>query len=114
MAFSVPYTFDSQTIGATEVDLTSNTTPIQSRATPGLYSIVIDTANMTFGDRYRFRIYEKATAAATQRVLDEVVITGPLPQYTRPGLHLVYGWTFSLQRLTGTDRAFSWSVRAVT
>jgi hypothetical protein len=111
------YEFDNQTIGGTEVDLTSNTTTLQARTADGFYSVMIDCSNMTATESYRFRIYEKATAAGTQRIVQEVTLSGAQtaePIYTSPGLPLGHGWTFSMQKLQGTNRAFSWSVRAVT
>ena len=111
------YEFDAQTIGATELDLTSNTTTLQTRTADGFYSVMIDCTNMTATESYRFRIYEKATAAATQRIVQEVILSGVQtaePNYTSPGLPMGHGWTFSMQKLLGTDRTFSWSVRAVT
>ena len=110
------YSFDNQTINTTEVDLTSNTTTLQARTADGFYSIFLDCNNMTATERYRLRIYEKATAAGTQRIVQEVELFGvqPEPIYVSPGLPLGNGWTFSLQLLQGTARTFSWSIRAVT
>ena len=110
------YEFDAQTINTTEVDLTSNTTTLQARTADGFYSLFLDCNNMTATERYRLRIYEKATAAATQRIVQEVELFGvqPEPIYVSPGLPLGNGWTFSLQLLQGTARTFSWSIRAVT
>jgi hypothetical protein len=111
------YAFDNQTINTTEVDLTSNTTTLQSRTAVGFFTLVLDCSNMTATERYRMRIYEKATAASTQRIVQEVEITGVQsaePLYFTPGLPMGNGWTFSLQLLQGTARNFWWSVRAVT
>lgn len=119
MALSTAYTFSAQTIGTTEVDLTSNTTTLQSRTTPGIYQLFLDISAMTATEAYRLRIYEKATTSATQRIVTEVFFTGAQtePVYVTPALFLSEGWTFSLTRLvstSGVNRAFSWSIRAVT
>lgn len=111
------YSFDAQTIGTTETDLTSNTTTLQSRTAVGFFTLCIDCNNMTATERYRFRIYEKATASSTQRVIQEIELIGTQttePIYTTPGLPMGAGWTFTGQLLQGTACAFSWSVRAVT
>jgi hypothetical protein len=111
------FSFDAQTIGTTETDLTSNTTTLQARTTVGLFTLCLDAFNMTATERYRVRIYERATAASTQRILQEVELIGVQtaePLYITPGLPMGNGWTFSLQLLQGTARAFSWSIRAVT
>ena len=110
------FSFNAQTIGTTETDLTSNTTTLQTRTTPGLFTLCLDAANMTATERYRLRIYEQATSASARRIVQEVELFGvqPEPIYVSPGLPLGNGWTFSLQLLRGTSRSFSWSIRAVT
>jgi hypothetical protein len=118
MALSTVYTFTGVTVGTTEYDLTSNSTTIQNRTTAGIYQLFLDCNAITSTERYRLRIYEKATSGSTQRVVQEVLLIGPQtaePIYVTPALYLNEGWTFTLARLNtgGTDRAFSWSIRSV-
>jgi hypothetical protein len=113
------FEFDAQTIGLTETDLTSNTTTIQSRTTAGIYQLWLDLNAMTATEAYELTFYEKPTAAGTQRVYHRITFTGAQvePEYTSPTFLLGRGWTMTLRRLpsvSGTNRAFSWSIRAVT
>lgn len=113
------YTFSAQTIGTTEVDLTSNTTTVQARTGAGYYDIKLDCANVTLADRFRLRVYCRAAAGATQRELHRVDFSGPVaPAILQvPTLLLAEGWTYTLQRLattSGANRAFTWTIYAVT
>lgn len=105
----------SATVGATEHDLPSNTTTLSSITTDGIYQLFLDLANLTATERYRLRIYEKTRAADAQRVVEEVIITGAQsePIYVTPALLLMHGWTYTLQKLQGTDRTIAWSIRQV-
>lgn len=116
MALSTVYTFTGVTVGSTEYDLTSNNTTLQSRTTPGIYQLFLDLNAMAVTELYRLRIYDKATTTSSQRIISEVTFSGAPtePMYVTPALFLAEGWTFTLTKMQGTDRAFSWSVRAVT
>lgn len=113
------YEFDAQTIGTTEVDLTSNTTTLQTRTAAGIYQLFLDISAITATEAYELTFYEKMTAAGTQRAFHRVTFTGVQsePGYPSPSLMLGRGWTMTLRRLpsaSGVNRAFSWSIRAVT
>ena len=101
------------TIGSTEFDLPSGTTTRSSLADVGVYQLFLDLSSLTSTDRYRLRIYEKTRAPSTQRIVEEVIIAGSQsePIYVTPALQLMHGWTYTLQRLQGTDRNFEWSIR---
>jgi len=103
------------TIGTAEYDLPSNSTTLSALSTPGVYQLFLDLANLTATERYRLRIYERALAAGTQRIVEEVVITGAQsePIYASPALALMHGWTFTIQKLQGTDRSIVWSIRGL-
>lgn len=103
------------TIGNAEHDLPSNSTTRSALSTPGVYQLFLDLASLTATERYCLRIYERALAAGTQRIVEEVVITGAQsePIYTSPALALMHGWTFTLQKLQGTDRSIVWSIRGL-
>lgn len=113
------YQFDAQTIGTTEVDLTSNTTTLQSRTAAGIYQLWIDISAMTATEAYELTFYERATATSTQRAFHRITFTGVQaePVYASPTTMMGRGWTIGFRRLpsaSGVDRAFSWSIRAVT
>jgi hypothetical protein len=117
MTISTPFTFTAQTISTTEIDLTSNTSSIASNTTDGIYQLFLDLNAMTATESYRLRIKEKATPSSSQRNVQEVFFTGAQtdePIYVTPALLLGEGWTFTFTKMQGTDRAFSWSIRAVT
>jgi hypothetical protein len=105
----------SASIGATEYDLPSNSTTLSAQTTAGIYQLFLDLANLTATERYRLRIYERTRAGDPQRVVEEVIITGAQtePIYVTPALALMHGWTYTLQRLQGTDRAIGWSIRGL-
>jgi hypothetical protein len=103
------------TVGATELDLPSNTTTLSDLGTDGIFQLFFDAAAMTATESYKLRIYERALAASPQRLIEEVVLSGVQGEalYVTPALLLMHGWTFTLQKLQGTDRSFSWSIRQV-
>lgn len=109
------YEQNSVTIGATEYSLTNNSTVIASQTTDAIVSLWIDVANMAAGDEYQVALYEKVTAAGSQRktVLANLIGAQPEPFITA-AWQVGNGFDFSLQKIAGTDRAFSWSVRGVT
>ena len=115
MALSIPYAFSGQNISTTEIDLTNNTNVLEVRTTVAVCALFLDINALTVTERYRLRIYEKATSDSSLRVVEEVpVVFNPTKKlFTPPPLFLAFGWTFSLQKLQGTDRAFSWSIRLV-
>ena len=105
----------TQVIGTTERDLPTNTTTLSQQAVDGIYQAFIDLSTLTVTESYRLRIYEMALTAGVQRVVDDVVIAGVQsePIYVTPALLLIHGWTFTLQKLQGTDRSIVWSIRQV-
>ena len=115
MALSEAYTVTGSSWG-TETSLTSGTTTIQSRTIPGVYQLFVDVANLTSGDVYVVRLYERVRSTDSQRVVASWTLTGGLgePVFATPGFHLRNGWDFTLQRTAGTDKTITASVRAVT
>ena len=115
MALGAPYEQTAVTVGATEYSLTNNSTTIASQTTDGIYSVWIDCANMAAGDEYEIAKYEKVTAAGTQRRIVLGNITGAQADPYEAVLgQLMHAWDVTLKKISGTDRAFTWSVRAVT
>jgi hypothetical protein len=113
MPISEPYT-NSATIGATEYSLPNNSTTLAAITDDGLYSIFVDTGNMAAGDQYKFRIKEKVTSGGTQREIYAATLTGNMTDnWVPPSQILIHGWDVTVQKLAGTDRSFSWSIRKV-
>lgn len=103
------------TVGSTERDLPSNTTTLSQQTADGIYQLFLDLANLTATESYRLRIYERTRSGDTQRVVQEVILSGVQdePIYVTAALLLMHGWTFTLTKLQGTDRAINWSIRQV-
>lgn len=108
---------NSATVSTTELDLTTNDTYSAStlNSTIGVYQLFLDLSNLATGDRFKITTYEKVRASSTVRVVDEVVYSGAQsePIYVTPALTLMHGWTYTVQKLQGTDRVLEWSIRKV-
>lgn len=100
----------------TEYSLTGYSTTIQSRNLTGVYQVFIDCNALAVGDTYVLRLYERARAADTQRLAASWHISGPTsePLWASPSIILLHGWDFTLQRIAGSDRTITWSVRRVS
>ena len=105
----------SAAISTTEYDLVNNSTTIATNTTPGIYQLFLDLSTMTATEEYHLRIYEKTRTASTQRIINEVIISGVQsePIYVTPALLLKNGWTYTLKKNQGTDRTIEWSIRQV-
>jgi len=103
----------SATIGTTEYDLPSASTTLGAVATAGVYQVFVDLSALTASDRYRLSLYEKTRSSSTQRLVHQATYVGALPSpvAVTPALLLMHGWTVTLQKLQGTDRAIAWSIR---
>lgn len=103
------------TISTTEYDLPSSSTTLGSQTTDGIYQVFIDFNALTATEEYRLRIYEKTISSGTQRVVQEVIISGVQsePIYVTPALLFLHGWTVSLKKNQGTDQSIVWSIRQV-
>jgi hypothetical protein len=105
----------SASISTTEYDLPSASTTLSAQTTDGIYQVFIDLNALTATEEYRLRIYEKTRSSSTQRVVEEVIISGVQnePNYVTPALLLLHGWTVTLKKNQGTDRTIEWSIRSV-
>lgn len=103
------------TISTTEYSLTNNSTTIASQTTDAVISIWIDVNNIAAGDQYEVALREQVTSSSTQRRIVLATLTGTQsdPFISSP-YQVGNGWDVTMQKLTGTDRTFSWSIRAVT
>lgn len=117
MAVSITFaTGSGVTISTTEISLLSGTSTLQTNTTLGLFQAVIDTSNLATGDVFEFKAYEKALAAGTKRVLYPLRLANAQasPIWASPVVVLGAGWDMTLIKISGTDRAFDWSIRSVT
>lgn len=105
----------SAAISTTEYDLPTATTTVSTQTAAGIYQLFLDLSAMTATEEYRLRIYEKTRPISTQRIIDEVIISGvqTQPVYVTSALVLKNGWTFTLKKNQGTDRTIEWSIRQV-
>lgn len=113
MAFSELYT-GTDTIGTTKYSLTNSSTTIASRTTDAVLTVWLDLANMASGDEYQLVLREKVTSGGSQMT---IVLGNPVgaqgePFVTGP-FQVMHGWDVTLQKIAGTDRSISWSIRAV-
>lgn len=105
----------SASIGATEFYCVSNSTTPTWQSARAVVQAFFDLSALANGDEFRIRVYERASASGTSRIVDEWVVVGAQssPILVTPSLVLVHGWEFSLQRLAGTNRTILWSIRRV-
>lgn len=88
----------------------------QPQTADGVYQAFIDLSTMATGDEYQIRIYEKAQAGDTQRVVYQSNLVGPQspPMWVSPSLVLINGFDFTLKRIAGaTARTITWSIRSI-
>jgi hypothetical protein len=114
MTFSEAFTF-SATVGTTELSVSGGASSIQSQTDDGVFELFVDFGVMTSGDKFAVAMYEKVLSGGVQRKLQLGVVTGAQIQpFKSPGFLLLHGWDFSLQKLAGTDRAVTASIRKAT
>lgn len=113
MAIAELYT-GTEAVGATEHSLTTDTTGPDADTTDGVFQAFIDLADMVAGDVVRIRVYEKARAGDTQRIVAEWWLAGVQaePLWVSPSLILMHGWDFTVYASAGTVTV-NWSIRQV-
>lgn len=113
MAWTI--TDGSVSIGTTEYFCMSASTTKTDQTTNAVVQAFFDLVNMAAGDEFRITCYEAISSGGTARVVDEWVVSGAqsAPIFVTPALTLCHGWEFSLDKLTGTDRTISWSIRQI-
>ncbi len=112
---AISFTNNSASISTTEYSLPSVSTTRVSQTTDGVYQFVIDFGNMTAGDQYRVRIYEKYDSAGTERLVEEWLFSGAQskPLFISPSFVLGEGWDCTVLRTLGADRTILWSIRRI-
>lgn len=119
MAITEAYELDGVTIGATEWSIdanesfTINSTSLNTNA--GVYQLWIDASNVAKGDIFKVRCYEKVEATGgAQKLFAAWTIAGVQAEiFVTPTFILMNGWTFTIQKISGTDRAFDASIRKI-
>ncbi len=109
------YKTGTATISATEYSLVTPGTTLASDATDGVYQVFVDFINLASGDEYEVSVKEKATSGGTQRTIFKATIAGVQgsPIWVSPSLILMHGWDVTIDKIAGTDRSISWSIRQV-
>jgi len=102
------------TVGASELSILSGTTTLQENTTDGVYQLVVDAANMAKADEYRIKVYDAALSGGTKRVICQWTLLGVQSElFVSPSLILLHKWDMTIQKIAGSDRAFSASIRQV-
>lgn len=114
MAFTELYS-GTEAVTGTEWSLTGDDNSLDTITTDGIYQCVFDLNALTWGDIFRFRVYEKARSGDTQRLVEEwfYAHAQSSPNVATPALVLMQGWDMSLFKVAGTDRTITWSIRQV-
>lgn len=113
MAITQAYT-GTATVGTTEYSLVNNSTTLASSTDVGVYQVFIDFSNMAAGDEYEIKIKEKIISGGTQRAIYTATLDGAQGSpFVTPTLVLMHGWDVTLDKILGTDRSISWSIRKV-
>ena len=100
-----------QSVGTTELSLISGTTTLQTSTVEGYFTLKIDPAAMAQGDEYLLTLYETAATGGTKRAVTTWPLFGNQQRnHIAPGFPLGVGWDWTIQKVTGTDRSFSWTI----
>jgi hypothetical protein len=105
----------SETVGATEWSLTTDTSGPDVETSDGVFQVFLDLNALANGDVFQFRGYEKVQAADTQRAFLEFTFAHAqnTPNWVSDSFILMNGWDFTLKKIAGTDRTITWSIRKV-
>lgn len=105
----------SETVGTTEHSLTTDTAGPDLETSDGVFQVFLDLSALANGDIFQFRGYEKVQAGDTQRVFVEYTFAHAqsTPNWVSDSFVLLHGWDFTLDKMAGTDRAITWSIRKI-
>jgi hypothetical protein len=107
---------NSATISTTEYSLTLNSTTgvPASQTGDGYIQVWLDLNAVLTGDVFELKIYEKVQSAGTQRLMYYRQFVGQQtpPHWISIPISVMYGWDVTLKKLSGSDRAIGWSIRA--
>jgi hypothetical protein len=104
----------TQSVSTTEFSLTASSTGVAANTTAGVFQTFLDLNDMVSGDELQVRIYEKARAGDTQRIIYQSNLIGPLspPTWVSPALMLMNGWDITVLTISGGTITVLWSIRA--
>lgn len=113
---AISETTGTETIGATEWSLTTDTSGPDAQGADGPVCAVVDLNALANGDTFRLRFYEVCRSGDTQRLVWEQTYANvqASPIVFSPSFTSMWGWDFTLTKLAGTDRAINWSVRQIS
>lgn len=105
----------TEAVSTTEWSMTTDTAGPDADATDGIYQAFVDLNALADGDRYEFRLYEKAQSTDTQRLGYREVFQNAQaePLFISPSFVLINGWDMTLIKVAGTDRTITWSIRKI-
>lgn len=116
MTISVTNFTGTEAVSTTEWSLTTDTSGPDTDTTVGMFQAFLDLSALAAGDIFEFKVYEKARAADTQRLVMSARFAGAqgAPIWASPAFILGAGWDMTLKKISGTDRTITWSIRGVT
>lgn len=106
------FAVNSQACDSTERSIGGGSVGPTSNVTDGFFQCWLDLNALAAGDTYVLRLYEKVNGS-TQRLAESWTFSGVQgkPIFATPGMLLVDGWDFTLQKVAGTDRTIQYSIR---
>jgi hypothetical protein len=111
----MPFPFEgSATIGTAEYSLPAATTtgvPTAQTDDGAMQSWIDFSALTAAADVFEVKVYEKATASATQRTILTIRVDTPRV-VVLPAFKVAHGWDVTVKKISGTDRAIVWSLRS--
>ena len=104
----------SEAVSTTEWSLTTDSAGPDVETSDGVFQIFLDVSDMVLGDELQIRVYEKAQAADTQRIVYQATLIDAqaVPIWVSPSLILMHGWDVTLDAIAGTITV-TWSIRKV-
>lgn len=114
MAISEAYSLSAVTVGASELSIVSGTTTLANDTNDGVYQLFLDAGTVAKGDEFVVRAYEKVLSGSTKTCFAQWTLLGTQDElFVTPSFILMHGWDFTIQKVTGTDRAFTASLRKI-
>jgi len=104
----------SEAVSTTEWSLTTDSAGPDVETSDGVFQVFLDVSDMVLGDELQIRVYEKAQAADTQRIVYQATLIDAQanPIWVSPSLILMNGWDVTLDAIAGTITV-TWSIRKV-
>lgn len=98
----------TETVSTTEWSIPNDAAKGTAETDDLIAQLFVDLSALTLGDQYRVRIYENA------QVTFESTVNGPvtqLPILVFPAVELTLDWDMTIDKLAGTDRSITASIR---